>query len=78
LVDPTTRWSDHEGPFRVEPGGLVAVAGMTGIGALSQWLTTRRMGEHAPKETLPARSVNGAVGWFWVIPELPGSDVRML
>ena len=32
----------------------------------------------APKETLPARSVNGEVGWKCVIPDLLGPDVRKL
>jgi hypothetical protein len=27
---------------------------------------------HAPKETLPARSGNGSVGWKGSIPDLPG------
>jgi hypothetical protein len=30
------------------------------------------LAEHAPKETLPVRSGNGAVGWKRDIPDFPG------
>jgi hypothetical protein len=79
--------SEGSGPLRVHLGrAFLSRAGRhwrwypTGHGVtrgrVRPYLATRYMPAVAPKETLPARWGNGAVGWRAAVPDLPVCDAH--